>query len=85
MSRFGEIELNLKSDSLSVEDVKILLQAIRDWEQKRQIDIFIGINAPWMSNDETGYIFNSLEPPLANIRFIPLKEANNGRTKTGSS
>lgn len=74
MSRVGEVELNLKSDNLSVEDIKILLQAIRDWEQKRQVDIFVGINAVWMSNDETQYIFDNLKPPLANIRFIPFEK-----------
>lgn len=69
----GKVELNLKADNCSVEDVRTLLQAIRDWEQNRQLDIFVGVNAPEMTNDETKYVFDNIRPPFAKQTFLPLK------------
>ncbi len=71
----GAIELTLKSDdSTSVEDLRSLLQAIRDWEQKTQVDIFLGVNAPGITKDEIEWILDNMLPPFKKRVFIPLKK-----------
>ena len=69
----GRIELKIISEETSVEDVRTLLQAIRDWEQARGMDSFIGVDAPEMTNEETAWVFNNLTPPLSRQIFIPRK------------
>lgn len=71
MRMIGKVELKLISEETSVGDVRALLQAIRDWEQSRGMDIFIGVDAPGMTNEETVWVFNNLVPPFPKQVFIP--------------
>ncbi len=60
----GKIELQLTAEEASVEDVRTLLQAIRDWETKRKMGIFVGVFAPWMTDEDSKFIFDNIKPPF---------------------
>jgi len=79
MSRLiGEMKLELSSDDVSIEDVRTLLQAIRDWEQKRRaVDIFITLDAPGMRNEEMKFVLDNIDPPFKHQEFIPLIGSEN--------
>jgi len=74
MSRVvGRVTLNLVVEKATVAGVLTLLQAIRDWEQLRGVDISIEVDAPEMTNEEATSIFNHLHPILPKQLFIRRK------------
>lgn len=55
----------IKSEELNRDDVRLLLQAIRDCEQKNFKDkkIFVGVEVPDLTVDEMGEILKNINPP----------------------
>jgi len=62
-----KITVQIKSEQLNKEDLRVLLQAIRDCEQKnfKDKEIFIGVEAPDLTTDEMTEILVSIKPPFA--------------------
>jgi hypothetical protein len=61
-----KVFLQVKSRELNKEDIILLLQAIRDCEQKnfKYKEITIGVEAPDLSVDEMGEILKAVKPPF---------------------
>ena len=61
-----KVNVQVKSEQLTKEDLRLLLQAIRDCEQKnfKDKEIFIGAEAPELTSDEMGEILKSIKPPF---------------------
>lgn len=61
-----KVNVQVKSEQLTKEDLHQLLQAIRDCEQKnfKDKEIFIGAEAPELTSDEMGEILKSIKPPF---------------------
>lgn len=61
-----KVNVQVKSEQLNKEDLRFLLQAIRDCEQKnfKDKEIFIGAEAPDLTTDEMGEILKSIIPPF---------------------
>jgi len=66
-----EVKISVRSDQLDKEDVRALLQAIRDCERATfpNKEIFISCEVPEMTEDDTTDILNSIRPPY---RYGPL-------------
>jgi hypothetical protein len=60
-----EVKLTIESKQLSKEELRALIQAIRDCEQKSFPDkeIFIWIDAPELSSEDAAEILDSIKPP----------------------
>lgn len=60
-----KVNVQVKSEQLTKEDLRLLLQAIRDCEQKnfKDKEIFIGVEVPDLTVDEMGEIIKSIKPP----------------------
>jgi len=60
-----KVKLSLTSDQLDKEDIRALLQAIRSCEMATfpEKEIYIMVEVPDLSEDETGEIFRSIKPP----------------------
>ena len=75
-----EIKLTLESQQLTMEDLKHLVQSIRDCEQKSFPDkeIFIWIEAPELTSAECAEILTSIKPAFGwDIKIIGRGEFNN--------
>jgi len=75
-----EIKLTLESQQLTMEDLKHLVQSIRDCEQKTFPDkeIFIWIEAPELTSAECAEILTSIKPAFGwGIKIIGRGEFNN--------
>lgn len=61
-----KVNVQVKSEQLKKEDLRLLLQAIRDCEQKnfKDKEIFIGAEVPDLTADEMGEILKSIKPPF---------------------
>jgi len=61
-----KVNISIQSEQLSKEDLQLLLQYIRDCEQKNFPDkeIHITIDAPDMSAEEIKEILTEIKPPL---------------------
>ncbi len=61
-----KVNLQVKSTQLTKEDLRLLLQAIRDCEQKnfKDKEIFVGAEAPELTADEMAEIVKSIKPPF---------------------
>lgn len=59
-----EVKITIRSNELSKEELRLLIQAIRDCEQQSfpDKDIFIWINAPDLTREEMTKILNSIKP-----------------------
>lgn len=59
------VVVQVKSEQLNKDDLRLLLQVIRDCEQKnfKDKEIFVGAEAPDLTVDEMGEILKSIEPP----------------------
>ncbi len=59
-----EVKITIQSNELSKEELQLLIQAIRDCEQKSFPDkeIFIQIDAPDLTREEMTEILNSIKP-----------------------
>lgn len=72
-----KVNVQVKSEQLTKEDLRLLLQAIRDCEQKnfKNKEIFIGAEAPNLTIDEMSEILKSITPPFncGPIIFKPLR------------
>ena len=66
-----KVKVTLQSQQLSKEELRLLIQAIRDCEQKSFPDkeIYIWIDAPELTTAEATEILTSIEPPY-NERII---------------
>lgn len=60
-----KVNVQVKSEQLTKEDLRLLLQAIRDCEQKnfKDKEIFIGVEAPDLTIDEMSEILKGITPP----------------------
>jgi len=60
-----EVKLTIESKQLSKEELRALIQAIRDCEQKSFPDkeIFTWIDAPELSSEDAAEILDSIKPP----------------------
>jgi len=59
-----ESKMTIDSEKLSKEELRLLIQTIRDCEQKSFPDkIFISINIPELTKDEADEILMSIKPP----------------------
>jgi len=60
-----KINMSIKSEQLNKEDLRALLQAIRDCEMStfREKEIFIGVEAPDMSGSDMTDVLTSIKPP----------------------
>ena len=60
-----KVNLSVKSDQLDKEDLRALLQAIRDCEMATFPDkeIYVSVEAPELSTDEMTEILTSIKPP----------------------
>ena len=60
-----EVTVPIRSKDLSREELRDLIQAIRDCEQKSFPDkeIYIWIDAPELSNEKATEILDSIKPP----------------------
>ncbi|GAI27216.1 unnamed protein product [marine sediment metagenome] len=60
-----KINLSVKSDQLNKEDLRALLQAIRDCEMATFPDkeVYVSAEAPELSTDEMTEILTSIKPP----------------------
>jgi len=60
-----KINLSIKSDELDKEDLRALLQAIRDCEMAnfKEKKIFVSAEVPEMSSDDMTEILTSIKPP----------------------
>ncbi|MBA7670191.1 hypothetical protein ES703_78336 [subsurface metagenome] len=60
-----KVNLSVKSDQLNKEDLRALLQAIRDCEMATFPDkeIYVAAEAPELSTDEMTEILTSIKPP----------------------
>uniref|UniRef100_A0A6H1Z693 Uncharacterized protein n=1 Tax=viral metagenome TaxID=1070528 RepID=A0A6H1Z693_9ZZZZ len=60
-----EVNLSVKSDQLNKEDLRALLQAIRDCEMATFPDkeIYVLCEVPEMTEDDTRDILTSIKPP----------------------
>jgi hypothetical protein len=59
------MKIIIKSEQFNKDNLRLLLQAIRDCEQKNFEDkeIFITVDAPSLGIDEIGDILKSVRPP----------------------
>lgn len=60
-----EVTVTIQSNQLSKEELRALIQGIRDSEQKSFPDkeIYIWIDAPELTNEEAAEILDSIKPP----------------------
>jgi len=60
-----EVKLTIESKQLSKEELRALIQAIRDCEQTSfpGKEIFIWIDAPELSSEDAAEILDSIKPP----------------------
>lgn len=60
-----KINLSIKSDELDKEDLRALLQAIRDCEMAnfKEKKIFVSVEAPDMTSEDMTDILTSINPP----------------------
>jgi len=60
-----KVKLTLESQQLSREELRLLVQSIRDCEQKSFPDkgIFIWIEVPELTREETSELLTSIKPP----------------------
>ncbi len=60
-----EVKVSIQSKQLSKEELRLLIQAIRDCEQKSFPDkeIFIWVGAPDLTREEMTQILTSIKPP----------------------
>ena len=60
-----KIKVIVQSEQLSKDDLRHLLQAIRDCEQNcfREKEIWISAEAPELSSDEMTEVLSSIRPP----------------------
>jgi len=60
-----EVKLTIESKQLSKEELRALIQAIRDCEQTSFPDkeIFIWIDAPELNSEDATEILDSIKPP----------------------
>ena len=60
-----KINMSIKSDQLNKEDLRALLQAVRDCEMStfREKEIYISVEAPDMSESDMTDILTSIKPP----------------------
>ncbi len=71
-----EVKITIQSKQLSKEELLLLIQAIRDCEQKSFPDkeIFIWVDAPELIREEMTQILTSIKPPFEHGPFrIDLK------------
>lgn len=71
-----EVKVSIQSKQLSKEELLLLIQAIRDCEQKSFPDkeIFIWVDAPELIREEMTHILTSIKPPFKHGLFhIDLK------------
>ncbi|MBA7642706.1 hypothetical protein ES703_50412 [subsurface metagenome] len=59
-----EVKITIESKQLSKEELRLLIQAVRDCEQKSfpEKDISIWIDAPELTSEEMTEILNSIKP-----------------------
>jgi len=60
-----KVDISIKSDQLNVEDLRALLQAVRDCEMSTfpEKEIYISVEAPDMSESDMTDILTSIKPP----------------------
>ena len=60
-----KINMSIKSDQLNKEDLRALLQAIRDCEMATfpEKEIFVKVEAPDMSSSDMTDVLTSIKPP----------------------
>jgi len=60
-----KINMSIKSDELNKEDLRALMQAVRDCEMATfpEKKIYISVEAPDMSSDDMTDILTSIKPP----------------------
>ena len=60
-----KVNMSIKSDQLNKEDLRALLQAIRDCEMAnfREKEIYVSVEAPDMSESDMTEILTSIKPP----------------------
>ena len=65
MVKLMKVKLSLESQQLTKEELRLLIQAIRDCEQKvfRDKEISIWIEVPELSTQECEQILARIEPP----------------------
>lgn len=80
-----KVNLSVKSDQLSKEDLRALLQAIRDCEKATFPDkeIYVSAEAPELSTDEMTEILTSIKPPYdyGPVIFKYAEEQEKGEAK----
>jgi len=61
-----EVKISVRSDQLDKEDVRALLQAIRDCERETFPDkeIFVSCEVPMMNREDLMNILDSIRPPF---------------------
>jgi len=61
-----KVNVQVKSEQLTKDDLLLLLQAVRDCEQQnfKEKEIFISAEAPDLTTDEMGEILERIKPPF---------------------
>lgn len=71
------VEMVFKAKNLSKEELRLLLQKIREWElsnPRTELDGFTFTTEPQMSQDETLELFEGISPKYKNVVSIPLPD-----------
>ena len=77
-------KLTIQSKELSKEELRLLIQSIRDCEQESFPDkeIFIWIDAPELTREEMTQILTSIKPPYEygpiHLDLVPRKQSKSG-------
>lgn len=70
-----DIEMAFKARNMSKEELRALLQKIREWElgtPRTELDSFTFTSNPELSKAETMEIFDGISPKFKNVVSIPL-------------
>jgi len=62
-----KVNFSIKSDQLNKEDIRALLQAIRDCEMATfpEKEIYVSVEAPDMTSEDMTDILTSIKPPYS--------------------
>ena len=69
----GNFYLKVRSANASVEDVRSLLQVIRNWERERHAEIVVGVDAPGITKEEAHFVLRDINPPFDHQVFGRLR------------